>query len=110
MGERRTLPLVARHGDACNLFDVGDGGGVLRRKLEVLRAACDEVGRDPDEIEVTLSSRVAPGESVEQLTARGRTLLDQGVDHLVLITTGPWVTGGDLDVALAAAEPLHALG
>ncbi len=25
-GERRTLRLVAQYGDACNLFDIPDGG------------------------------------------------------------------------------------
>lgn len=33
-GEQRTLPLVARYADACNLFDIPDGGVTVRRKLE----------------------------------------------------------------------------
>lgn len=28
-GERRTLRLVAEHGDACNLFDIPDGGKAI---------------------------------------------------------------------------------
>src|SRR5439155_23257436 len=36
MGERRTLPLVARYADACNLSDIPDEGATLRRKLDVL--------------------------------------------------------------------------
>ena len=59
MGEQRTLPLVARYADACNLFDIPDGGATLRHKLDVLARACDAAGRDPDDIEVTLSSRLA---------------------------------------------------
>jgi alkanesulfonate monooxygenase SsuD/methylene tetrahydromethanopterin reductase-like flavin-dependent oxidoreductase (luciferase family) len=35
-GERQTLRLVAEHADACNLFDIPDGGITIRRKLEVL--------------------------------------------------------------------------
>jgi F420-dependent oxidoreductase-like protein len=107
MGERRTIPLVARYGDACNFFDVGDDGATLGHKLEVLRDACERTGRDPAEIEVTLSTRLAPGESVEQLSNRCETLHEQGVDHLVLVTTGPWEAGNDLDVVLGAADPLH---
>src|SRR4051812_11117034 len=42
MGERRTLRLVARYADACNLFDIPDGGATVRRKLEVLERHCDE--------------------------------------------------------------------
>jgi F420-dependent oxidoreductase-like protein len=49
-GERKTLRLVARHADACNLF--GDAA-VIRHKLEVLRAHCDTEGRDFASIEVT---------------------------------------------------------
>jgi F420-dependent oxidoreductase-like protein len=49
-GERRTLRLVARHADACNLF--GDPATV-RRKVEVLHAHCAAEGRDPAGVEVT---------------------------------------------------------
>ena len=49
-GERRTLRLVARHADACNLF--GDPANV-RRKLAVLRDHCATEGRDPATIAVT---------------------------------------------------------
>jgi alkanesulfonate monooxygenase SsuD/methylene tetrahydromethanopterin reductase-like flavin-dependent oxidoreductase (luciferase family) len=51
-GERRTLRLVARYADACNLFarlPVYD----LARKLEKLRDYCDEAGRPWDAIEKT---------------------------------------------------------
>jgi F420-dependent oxidoreductase-like protein len=49
-GEHRTLELVARYADACNLF--GDARTV-RHKLEVLERHCDRVGRSVDAIEVT---------------------------------------------------------
>ena len=49
-GERRTLKLVARYADACNLF--GDVETV-RHKLGVLRRHCDDLGRDYDEITKT---------------------------------------------------------
>jgi alkanesulfonate monooxygenase SsuD/methylene tetrahydromethanopterin reductase-like flavin-dependent oxidoreductase (luciferase family) len=49
-GERRTLRLVARYADACNLFDIPDGGRTVRRKLEVLARHCDDVGRPYDAI------------------------------------------------------------
>jgi F420-dependent oxidoreductase-like protein len=104
MGERRTLPLVARRADACNLFDVPDGGATIRHKLDVLRRECERVGRDPAEVEVSLSTRVAPDESADQLAARCRDLEGRGIDHVVLITNGPWRAGGDLDVVLGAAE------
>ncbi len=105
MGERRTLPLVARYADACNFFDIPDGGATLRHKLDVLAEACAAIERDPAEIEVSLSSRLAPRESLDQFVDRAGALAEQGVQHLVLITTGPW-QGDELDTVLAAAEPL----
>jgi F420-dependent oxidoreductase-like protein len=45
-GERKTLRLVARYADACNLFPGPD----LPRKLDVLRDHCAAEGRDYDEI------------------------------------------------------------
>ena len=50
-GERRTLRIVARYADACN---VGGGLENVRRKDEILRRHCEEVGRDESEIERTV--------------------------------------------------------
>ena len=49
-GEKRTLRLVARYADQCN---VTGNVGTLSRKIEVLHRHCAEVGRDPAEIGVT---------------------------------------------------------
>lgn len=109
MGERRTLPLVARYGDACNLFDIPDGGATLHRKLQVLARACEEVGRDRDDIEVTLSSRLGRDETAAAFADRCGELARRGIDHIVLVTSGPW-TKRDLDVIFDAVEPVRALG
>ncbi|WP_375389216.1 LLM class F420-dependent oxidoreductase [uncultured Amnibacterium sp.] len=55
-GEKKTLRFVARYGDACNLFDVGPDE--LGRKIEVLRGHCADVGRDPSEIDVTVTAQL----------------------------------------------------
>jgi len=52
-GERRTLQLVARYGDACNLF--ATSREEVARKLDVLRAHCDAEGRDYDRILKTVA-------------------------------------------------------
>jgi F420-dependent oxidoreductase-like protein len=52
-GERRTLRLVARYADACNLF--ATGAEEVAHKLAVLRAHCDAEGRDYDRIEKTVA-------------------------------------------------------
>lgn len=51
-GERKTLRLVARYADACNLF--APSPEVVAHKLEVLRLHCAEIGRDPGAIRVTI--------------------------------------------------------
>jgi F420-dependent oxidoreductase-like protein len=48
-GERKTLRLVARYAQACNLFPGPD----LAHKLDVLREHCEREGRDYNEIEKT---------------------------------------------------------
>ena len=57
-GERRTLRLVARYADACNLF--GDAATV-RRKHDVLERHCHDLGRNVAEIEVTQLSSALVG-------------------------------------------------
>lgn len=49
-GERRTLRLVARYADMCN---VSGGPATVAHKLDVLRAHCQDLGRDPSEVETT---------------------------------------------------------
>lgn len=51
-GERKTLLLVAKYADACNLF-ARLGKEQLQHKLDVLREHCQEVGRPYDQIEKT---------------------------------------------------------
>ncbi|MER7007970.1 LLM class F420-dependent oxidoreductase [Dactylosporangium sp. NPDC000555] len=47
-GEKKTLRLVAKYGDACNLF--ASSSAEVARKLDILRAHCDAEGRDYDSI------------------------------------------------------------
>jgi F420-dependent oxidoreductase-like protein len=51
-GEEKTFRLIAKYGDACNIF-VWQGLDYIRQKYEVLRRRCDEVGRPWNEIEKT---------------------------------------------------------
>jgi F420-dependent oxidoreductase-like protein len=57
-GERRTLGLVARYADACNLFGEAP---TVRHKVAVLQRHCQEVDRDPATVEVTQLSTVLVG-------------------------------------------------
>ncbi len=51
-GERKTLRLVARYADACNLF--ASDPAVVAHKLEVLEQHCEAESRDPATIEKTI--------------------------------------------------------
>jgi F420-dependent oxidoreductase-like protein len=74
-GERVTLRLAARYGDATNFGGHLDDPEWYRHKLDVVRSHCEAIGRDPDElirstdVETTL---VPPGEDPDVLTRRYR--------------------------------------
>jgi F420-dependent oxidoreductase-like protein len=92
-GEQKTLRLVARYADACNLFAMNMDE--LRHKLDILRQHCETEGRSYDEIEKTtlgpgvvppntsllspeLSARViSPTQAIDQIGA----LRELGIDH-----------------------------
>ena len=70
-GEKRTLRLVARYADKCNV--TGDVG-TLARKIGVLHRHCAEVGRDPAEVDVTWMTPLILTTS-DQNTAEVREML-----------------------------------
>ncbi len=99
-----TLRLVARYGDACNLFDVPDGGKMLRHKLNVLAEHCADEGRDFAGIDKTVSTRLDDGDSKDDFVRRCRELAELGADHVVAITAGPWDEKKVATLAAAAGE------
>jgi F420-dependent oxidoreductase-like protein len=107
-GERRTLRLVAEYGDACNLFDVPDGGAAIRRQLSVLDRHCADVGRPPEEIERTVTTALQDGEGSGQLVERCQKLADLGIQHVVVIARGRPLTDADLNCVAGAADQLAA--
>jgi F420-dependent oxidoreductase-like protein len=71
-GEKKTLRLVAKYADACNI--PGMDPSEVRRKLDILRQHCEREGRDYDDIEKTIITvmNVGPdgsqaGQLIEQL-------------------------------------------
>ena len=61
-GERRTLELVARYADACN---VGGDAATVAHKLAVLAQHCERAGRDPAEITRTVFATAIPADLAE---------------------------------------------
>ncbi len=77
-GEKKTLRLVARYAQVCNLFPGPD----MSHKLEVLRAHCETEGRDYDDIEKTCvyTFDVGPdGERVEGTLSDLRRMAELGI-------------------------------
>jgi F420-dependent oxidoreductase-like protein len=102
-GERKTLKLVAVHGDACNLFTTSVDD--VAHKLEVLRRHCDDVGRDYDSIRVTVTAanpRPQP-DAIDEFVRRMADYAELGVDTVIVVpTTGSPAAWID---ALAPAVP-----
>jgi alkanesulfonate monooxygenase SsuD/methylene tetrahydromethanopterin reductase-like flavin-dependent oxidoreductase (luciferase family)/predicted kinase len=104
-GPRRTLRLVARYADACNLQGEPDA---VRAALAVLQRHCAEVGRDPAEIEVTHLSTIRIGDAapaprrgrvpvvagtVEDHALRVEALRRAGVAHVIVALDDVWEPG-----------------
>jgi alkanesulfonate monooxygenase SsuD/methylene tetrahydromethanopterin reductase-like flavin-dependent oxidoreductase (luciferase family) len=102
VGERRTLRLVAEYADACNLFDIPDGGVTIRHKLAVLRDHCAAIGRDYAGITRTVSTALGDGEQPARFVERCAQLKSYGIDHVVVITRGRPFTVADLECIATA--------
>ena len=75
-GEKVTLKLVAKYADACNIT-VGANPEDYRRKYDILRGHCDNLGRDYSTIIKSAHlflTLLRPGEDPMQATERYRTL------------------------------------
>jgi F420-dependent oxidoreductase-like protein len=112
-GEQKTLRLVARYADMCNLFDLPGTGFAdnLRRKLDVLRDHCS-IGRDYAEIEKTTATMVdlatIHGDGVRQLIDHLDRLAELGIDQAIINVGRPWDEAA-LDVIAEVLTDAHAM-
>ncbi|OBG18291.1 LLM class F420-dependent oxidoreductase [Mycobacterium sp. 852002-51057_SCH5723018] len=122
-GEKKTIPLAARHFDHLN---VTAGFDELPAKVKVVRQRCEEIGRDPatletstlvpvvvdenfppDQIPAEMAQRVVTG-SVESVADQLKTkVLDAGIDSLII--NMPLYTPGVVAAAGEALRPLVGL-
>jgi F420-dependent oxidoreductase-like protein len=91
-GEKKTLRLVAKYADACNLF--GESPEFVQRKLAILREHCEREGRDYDAIEKTILTRMDVGRNgentgqlVESLGKFGEIGVQQAIGYLYGVDT-----------------------
>jgi alkanesulfonate monooxygenase len=89
-GEKRTLPLVAKYADACNLYAF-ESSDVVRRKVDVLRRHCESIGRPFEEIERTAIGSIDLRQgamSVSEAIEYCRSVAAAGIQHLIVSTPG----------------------
>lgn len=82
-GEKKTLRLVAKYADACNLF-ARLGHDELKRKLDILKGHCDDVGRDYGTVERTFldTADLRPGNmKPKDVIDQCKTLADLGFTY-----------------------------
>jgi len=123
-GERKTLRLVARYGDACNFSMFHHGPDLsapaaideVRHKLDVLKAHCETEGRPYDEIQRTvlgwlpvggaaLPGALTPARALATLQAYA----DLGVGEVMIATSTLFPDGPDpATFALLAREVIPA--
>ena len=85
-GEHKTLRLVARYGDACNLF--APGPEVVAHKLDVLARHCDAESRDLTEIERTIIFGADPLQDVDGFFAAMERYAALGISQVWLSPAG----------------------
>jgi F420-dependent oxidoreductase-like protein len=122
-GEKKTIPLAARHFDHLNVIA---GFDQLPGKVKVVRERCEEIGRDPatletsilltvlldenvkpEQIPAEMSQRLLAGNAdfiAEQVQAK---VLDAGIDGVII--NMPFYTPGVVTAAAEALRPLVGL-
>ena len=101
VGEKYTLPLVARYADVleCAHYALGE----LEHKLTVLRLACDEIGRDPASIVLSVEAVMALAPDNASL-AEGSTSLPKSVS---VYRRSDCYEGGLIGTPPAIVDRLH---
>ena len=122
-GEKKTIPLAARHFDHLNVIA---GFDELPRKLQVVQQQCEEIGRDPATLEtstlitVLIDENVKPDVIPAEMTQRmvvgspesiadqiKTKVIDAGIDSVII--NMPFYTPGGITAAGEALRPLVGL-
>ena len=87
-GEKKTLRLVAKYADACNLFAFDSAE--VAHKIGVLNQHCVDLGRDPASVHKTITTS-APGQQpdVDAFLRQMEAYAAMGVDQVWVSPIGP---------------------
>jgi F420-dependent oxidoreductase-like protein len=86
-GERKTLRLVAKYADACNLF--GSSIDEVKHKLEVLERHCADEDRDPSEITKTILALADPVGAPDAFVSSMAEYAELVIDVVDIVPFGP---------------------
>ena len=87
-GEKKTLRLVAQYADACNLFR--NEPAQIQHKINVLNQHCEDLGRDPSTVHITMTSGAPEGATGVELFLRQMEVFSaMGVDEVWVSPPGP---------------------
>jgi F420-dependent oxidoreductase-like protein len=119
-GEKKTIPLAARHFDHLNLIA---GFDELHAKMKAVQQRCEEIGRDPATLETSMAFTVfidgnmkpdqIPAKMIQSMVVGSAesiadqiktNVLDEGIDGLII--NMPAYTPGVITAASEALRPL----
>jgi F420-dependent oxidoreductase-like protein len=122
-GEKKTIPLAAKHFDHLNVIA---GFDELPRKVQVVREECEKLGRDPatletstlitavvdekfktDQIPAEMTQRMVAGSADSVADQLKTKVIDAGIDSLII--NMPFYTPGVVQAAGDALRPLVGL-
>jgi F420-dependent oxidoreductase-like protein len=86
-GERKTLKLVARYADACNLFALG--APEVKRKLDILAQHCEDEGRDMATIKKTIQGAIDPTKDLDGFLRDMEKYAQLGITMVGVRNTSP---------------------
>jgi alkanesulfonate monooxygenase SsuD/methylene tetrahydromethanopterin reductase-like flavin-dependent oxidoreductase (luciferase family) len=106
-GEKKTLRSVAKYADMWNAMGEVE---VMRHKIDVLRRHCDDVGRDPAEIEFTLGIKATIRDSAEEADRVWRAALEHNRTPLSEVEDDDTFWNGTSEQLAEKLAPYVALG
>lgn len=87
-GEKKTLRLVAKYADACNLFATDQAA--VQHKVDVLEQHCQDVGREFSSVHKTITSgSLGPPQEAGSFVERMKPYADMGIDQVWVTPAGP---------------------
>jgi alkanesulfonate monooxygenase SsuD/methylene tetrahydromethanopterin reductase-like flavin-dependent oxidoreductase (luciferase family) len=98
-GEQRTLRIAAKHADLTHWFPLGMPA--LQHKSELLARYCEEIGRDPEEIERTMAAPVIvavneaeAAAAIERIPPERRPFVTVGTPEKAAAGLRPYIEAG----------------